>query len=188
MTKIKTIFTKVMKNSPPERGDWDDGEYSDIKDYEIDLRGKIGELFLADCLERLGYGVVHNDVTDRTKKHWDLRVKDGNKSIDIEVKLATMGTSGTFQYEGFEKDRSYDAAILIAVAPNEIFITCATKDHLPFNSASDIFTLRKKKMHRRGHGIQYKWTLSFKDVESREIASLEDFQFHFEAMIKAIKK
>lgn len=36
----------------------------------------------------------------------------------------------------------------------------------------------------RSHGIQYKWDLSIKDVESREVSSLEDARKIFKDYLK----
>ena len=142
------------------------------------MRGKLGELLLKELLEELGIEVENNDETDRTKKHWDIYDKTREKYI--EVKTASQGKKGTFQYEGFEKDRSYDSVVLFAISPEKIYITCAKKDELPWKRANDLFTKRKKEMHHRAHGIQYKWTLSLKDLEDREIISINDFQKHYQ--------
>lgn len=183
---ISDIFSKVVSGVEKTGTKWNGSTYESIKDFEIDLRGKIGELLVERLLEDLGVKTESNDETDRTKKHWDIR--DLTNGIDIEVKTATEGNkSKTFQFEGFEKSRDYHAVILLGIAPDEMFITCAPKKFLPFGEKDNRYTKNAKKMHRREHGIQYKWTLSRKDMEDRQINTLKDFKNHYETLIEEIR-
>ena len=148
-----------------------------IKILSVDNRGEIGEEFVKILLEKLGYDVEWISTTDRTEKHWDLTV---NGQVKLEVKTATVGKNGrNFQHENIEKDRDYDALVLLDIAPKNLYLTVAPKSTLPFNQPNDNWTVNPKKMHRRAHGIQYKWDLNLTDVKDREIKSLGDVKAIF---------
>ena len=178
MTDIKHLFDTVMSEIQSTGSAWHESDYKSIKELEIDGRGRFGEALIERIITTLGYDAESNGATDRTKKHWDIR--DNSNGLDIEVKTATLGNKKTFQFEGFEKDRDYHAVILLGIAPSALYLTIAKKAEMPFNKPNDLFTVNPKKMHRRGHGIQYKWTLSENDCKGREIKTLDDFKAMYE--------
>lgn len=159
-------------------------EFADIKQVSSDTVGVIGEEYIKQLLELLGHSVEHSDVTDRTQKHWDLRV---NGVTTLEVKTATVGKNGrSFQHENIEKDRNYDALVLLDIAPTAIYLTVAKKSMLPFNQPNEFFTCIAKKMHRRAHGILYKWDFNLRDVEERKIESLKDVEKLFNSVLQKV--
>ena len=189
MTSIEDFFQPIIHVAIEEQKQtnaWINSTYEAIKLLEIDSRGAVGEALIETLLKNLKFDVERNNETDRTKKHWDIRDKTNN--LDFEVKLATQGKKKNYQYEGFEKDRNYAGVILIAVAPNDLYITCAAKNKMPFVSSNNYYTKNNKTMHRRGHGIQYKWTLSQKDVEERKVQTIKDFRSHYSSMIKDVQR
>ena len=157
-------------------------QFTPIKDLSVDTRGAVGEEFVEQLLTKMGHSVERNKITDRTNKHWDLRV---NNKITLEVKTATIGKEGrTFQHENIERDRDYNALVLLDIAPNAIYLTVAKKDLLPFSRPNDHFTTTPKNMHRRAHGILYKWDLNLRDVEDRCIENMEDAEKLFSSILK----
>ena len=185
---LSPIITQVLKRQKDAGDMWAGSKYAMFKKLEIDKRGEVGEMLVEKMLADLDITVKRNRETDRTKKHWD--IKDLDHNLGFEIKLATQGTrkngKGTYQYEGFEKDRDYAGVILIAVAPNNIYITCAAKGNIPFAKENNYYTERKKKLHRREYGTQYKWTFSASDVADREIITIQDFSAHYYKMIEDI--
>ena len=185
---LSPIINQVFKRQKYASDMWANSKYAMFKKLEIDKRGEVGEMLVEKMLADLGVTVERNRETDRTKKHWD--IKDIKHNLGFEIKLATQGThkngKGTYQYEGFEKNRNYNGVILIAVAPNNIYITCAAKRNIPFAKESNYYTKRKKKLHHREYGTQYKWTLAASDVADREIITIQDFRTHYYKMIKDI--
>lgn len=164
---------------------WESGGFfSRIKDLETDLRGEIGEKFIAETLRELGHKTVLSNKTDPTEKHWDVLVDD---KVKLEVKTATVGADGRmFQHENIEKDRNYHAVVLVDIAPNDIYLTVAPKNTLPFVEKNSVWSINLKHMHRRRKGSDYKWDLSLKDVESRRIDALEDIKKQFEPLFKEL--
>ena len=163
---------------------WAGGFFQEMRKLQPDLRGEVGEEFIADVLAQAGYSVEVNRETDPTRKHWDVRVSG---TIKLEVKTATLGADGrTFQHENFEKDRDYDAVVLVDVAPNDLYLTVAPKDTLPFTRQNDNWTRNPKQMHRRRHGIAYKWDLHLRDVESRKVETLDDIKQMFAPVLGSV--
>lgn len=192
MTEVNKILcpaiSRIVKQQQEKAdGVWSGSKYAEIKRLEIDKRGEVGEVFVEEMLTDLGIQVKRSHETDRTKKHWDIR--DCTNGHDFEVKFATQGTENkSYQYEGFEKDRNYAGVILVALAPNNVYITCAAKRKMPFAKGNNHYTISIKKMHRREHGTQYKWTLARRDVEGREIVTVDDFGKHYYELLEDIKE
>ena len=170
--KLLEELTESKVKQIQESNIWSASRFKSIRELSVDTRGELGEEFVKLLLEELGYSVIWARTTDRTQKHWDLQVDD---KVTLEVKTATLGSDGkAFQHENIEKDRNYDVLVLLDIAPDAIYLTAAPKHSLPFNERNDNWTINPKRMHRRAHGIQYKWDLSRKDVARREIRSLDD--------------
>lgn len=184
MTNIGAIFRsliqKALQNVDTQ---WDEGPFIGIRRLQPDNRGEVGERFLCRLFQDLGYEVELSQVTDPTKKHWDLRIDGATK---LEVKTATLGSTRTFQHENLEKDRDFDGVVLLDVAPDSIYLTFAAKASIPWTSANDRWSRNPKKLHRRRQGIAYKWDLSLQDVEDRRVETIEDVRRGFEAMLTEI--
>lgn len=167
---------RVNPNSIPS---WENSRYKPIRDLEIDSRGFVGERFVQNCLNQIGYRTQRDEKTSLEEKGYDILV-DGH--FKLEVKLATRGrTNPTFQHENLKQERDYDAIILIDVAPDKIYMTCGRKKELPFRVKSSKFTVTKKKMHLRPKG-EFKWDLHVQDVQRREVKTIDDFERIFNAM------
>ena len=163
-----------------KKTDWDSSTFEVIKEFEIDNRGMTGEIFTEKNLKSLGYEVERDENPGGDEKEYDILL---NGKIKIEVKTATRGANDkTFQHEGLHPDRDFDILILIDVAPNNIYVTCVKKKDLPFDIPNNNFSKRNKKMHKRKSGV-YKWDLNIKDIEEREVKTLEDFKRIFEAAL-----
>lgn len=186
MTNIQNIFRSLIQEAIRKVGSqWDEGPFVGIRELQPDNRGEVGERFLCKLFEELGYRVELSQVTDPTKKHWDLRIDGATK---LEVKTATLGSTRTFQHENLEKDRDFDGVVLLDVAPDAIYLTFAAKGSIPWTSKNDRWTRAPKKLHRRRQGIAYKWDLSLQDVEERRVETIEDVRRGFETMLAEIEE
>lgn len=183
------LVKKVEKIQDMQRNDrripsWENSRFEPIRDLQIDSRGYVGEVFVQNCLNQIGYRTQRDEKTSLVEKGYDILVEGHFK---IEVKLATRGSSNqTFQHENLKQERDYDAIILVDVAPNKIYMTCGRKTDLPFRVQNNKFTLRKKKMHLRSKG-EFKWDLTIQDVQKRELKTLDDFERIFDAMYHTAK-
>ena len=176
---LVSLIEKAVQSQPKTH--WDSGVFGAIKQLEIDSRGTLGETFIAVSLKDLGHTVSHNREKDVTKKHWDIRV-DGE--IDLEIKTATLDKQGKFQHESLTPTRNYQGLVLVDIVPNDVYVTFAAHDALPWRRPNDIFTISNRKMHIRQDG-RYKWDLSLKDVisKNRKINSLADIENGYQEML-----
>lgn len=185
MTAVGRVLCSLIENALKNIDEqWAEGPYVGLRRLQPDNRGEVGEKFLCDLLTSLDYEVELSHETDPTKKHWDLRL---NGEVQLEVKTATLGTTKTFQHENLEKDRDFDGVVLLDIAPDKIYLTCAAKSSIPWTSENDRWSINPKKLHRRRQGIAYKWDLHLRDVENRVIETLDDVRKMFEEMMKEVK-
>lgn len=187
MTEISTILVNsiaIVARANPKK--WAGSAHSTMMDLEIDSRGEVGETFLADALIQLGHEVEVDRTTDAGSKPWDLRV-DGN--VLIEVKTATLGKSNAiFQHERIIQGRGWDALALVDIAPDDVYLTLAAKQTIPFRRAAQVWTKHPKKLHLRGGGGDYKWDLTLNDVANRRLAALGDIEEHYQALLKELRR
>lgn len=177
MHNIKTLFDNALGAAleslrAKDKHGWLDGKFAKIRHLQADNRGAVGEVFVVALLTAIGKKVKHTKRTDPQNKQWDI-VADG---IRLEVKLATIGASSTtFQHEHLEKERQYDGIIFVDVAPNDIYITCVAKRDIDWS-----------KLHRRRHGIEYKWTFSLSKIKGNKMTTLADFAAAYDKMVARI--
>ena len=185
LTDVLAALIKEHAERVSRKDVWNSGKFKDIKTVSNDTRGEMGESFIAEILKQFGLEVEHSKGADRTEKHWDLRV---NGKVTLEIKTATIDKNGRmFQHENIEKDRNYDYLVLLDIAPDAIYLTVAPKGSLPFKEKSSTWTVNPKAMHRRAHGIQYKWDLNLNDVKNRKIKTLKDAQLMLHDVIEQSK-
>ena len=182
---IVRILTDLIEESIAHSGDtaWDKGEFVRIRELQSYNRGDVGEKFIAEALIAIGHKADISPVTDPAKKHWDVLV---DSKIKLEIKTATLGRGKTFQHENIEKDKDFHALVLLDIAPNELYLTCAAKSTLPWTERNNIWTNTSKKMHRRRISSVYKWDLNLADVLSRQIRSIEDIKEAYDSMVDSL--
>lgn len=182
---IVRILTNLIEESIAYSGDtaWDKGEFVRIRELQSDNRGDVGEKFIAEALIAIGHKADISSVTDPAKKHWDVLV---DNKIKLEIKTATLGRGKTFQHENIEKDKDFHALVLLDIAPNELYLTCAAKSTLPWTERNSTWTNTSKKMHRRRISSVYKWDLNLADVVDRKIQSLDDIAEAYSHMLATL--
>ena len=179
------ILTNLIEESIAHSGDtaWDEGEFVRIRNLQLDNRGEVGEKFIAEALVAIGHKAEISPITDPAKKHWDVLVGD---TIKLEVKTATLGSNKVFQHENIEKERDFDGLVLLDIAPDNIYLTCAAKATLPWTQPNDNWTNTKRKMHRRRASSVYKWDLKLTDVQQRQVQTLEDVKDAFRNLFYSV--
>lgn len=75
-------------------------------------RGEIGEEFIRRYLARHGIETGNGSRTSRT----DLRIE----SVQFEVKTASLGANGTFQFNHVRLDRMYAYLLCLGVCPDRL--------------------------------------------------------------------
>jgi CRISPR/Cas system-associated exonuclease Cas4 (RecB family) len=83
--------------------------------FEANAVGQIGETFIRNLIENLGYKI---DNKENTHDEYDVKIKD----IKIEIKTARKGkNNNTFQFNGFNPKYNYSFIICIGIAPNAAY-------------------------------------------------------------------
>lgn len=173
MTKIKALLVPLMKEiycRKPPKIIWNNQTYEFIKDLSIDQRGQVGEELTAKILKKKGCRVIYNPNKASREKDWDIISND----CKIEIKLATIGKNGKmFQHEHLERNRKFDALMLIDVTPDKIYLSCYDFDELDW-----------KKMHRRSNNGLYKFDISLKKLTEDDcfVETIDDFFAKYKIM------
>ena len=175
---IADILKQIMREElalHQKKSGWVNATFEDIRRLQIDSRGEIGEKFIAKMLLELGYKVEFSNVTNPRNKQWDLEVDGKTK---LEVKTASRGASGnTFQHESLDKNRLYDAIVLLDIAPEAVYISLYTQVNFPW-----------ARSHRRKDSIYYKYDTKVKQLEEsgKRIDTLADFKAAFEHLLSEL--
>lgn len=163
---------------------WEDSDFQAIQKLQAVNRGDVAEEFIADVLAKGGYRVKFSSQVGKEDGDYDILVND---TIKLDVKTATLASSGkTFQHENIRQDGGYDILVLVDVAPNDLYVTVAPKQTLPFFEFNENWTAKPKVMHRRLGGSFYKWDFSLKDVKERKVESTRDILAMFELAFKRL--
>ena len=188
--KIRDSLKRLIREAEsPDQNPFSGEAFEGITRLEIDARGRVGERFVSRLLQDRGDSVVQNDQTNPQGKQWDIKVSlpDGTE-ITAEVKTATMGKgkTPTFQHENLPRNRKCDILVLIDVAPNAVYGTVALLSELPWEEKGSQWTARPKKMHLRRDGQTYKWDLTVRDVQDREISTPAKFHTMWDDAVRRL--
>jgi hypothetical protein len=163
--KISNIVLKkikeIQKRKPPQKFDWNDSLYEDIKFLAIDERGQLGEEIAVEILKKFGCKIDYDSSRTEETKGWDL-ISNGLK---IEIKLATITIgSGQFQHENLHSQRNFDSLLFIDVSPSKIYLTAVHKKDILW-----------KKLHRRPNG-DYKCDFTIKHIQNNKIPRFKNYK------------
>ena len=110
VTALNLLAEIIQEHSPKDI--WTDSPLAGYRRLGNTNRGEIGEEFLRRYLAR------HDIITgngNRTSKT-DLRIG----SIRFEVKTASLGANGTFQFNHVRMDRDYHYLLCLGICPDKI--------------------------------------------------------------------
>ncbi len=119
-------------------------------------RGEIGEEFIRRYLEQHDIDVGNGGRTSRT----DLRIGE----LGFEVKTASLGANGTFQFNHVRLDRQYDYLLCLGVCPHQVVFNMWRKGMVAENRAGTLVRMAE------GQAVTYKLTKKLDDM--LDIASL----------------
>ena len=119
-------------------------------------RGEIGEEFVRRYLRDNGIEVENGTRTDPT----DFRIG----SIQFEVKTASLGVNGTFQFNHIRLDRDYTYLICLGICPNQVVFNMWRKGEVAEGKAG--------RMVRMSEGQAVTHKITKKLVEMRDIENL----------------
>ena len=130
-------------------------------------RGEIGEEFVRRFLSRKGIDVGNGNRTAKT----DMTI-EGRR---FEVKTASLGANGTFQFNHVRLDRQYEYLLCLGICPNSIVFNMWRKGEVAEEKAGKLVRMAE------GQAVTYKLTKRLDAMEPidhllhliREIASPE---------------
>jgi hypothetical protein len=115
-------------------------------------RGEIGEEFIRRFLDQYGITDGNGGRTSRT----DLRI--GNSRF--EVKTASLGANGTFQFNHVRLDRQYDYLLCLGICPHQVVFNMWRKGMVAENRAGTLVRMAE------GQAVTYKLTKKLDDMQN----------------------
>ncbi len=91
-------------------------------------KGDLGEDLFAELLRELKYENVV--VLEGRRGHYDVSFAHKNKTIKVEVKVATRDINNSFQFNGIRHDREYTHLFCLGVSPDNIAFLFLPKTNL----------------------------------------------------------
>jgi hypothetical protein len=127
-------------------------------------RGEIGEEFIRRYLKKAGIPVSNGGRTSRT----DMQVA----GHAFEVKTASLGANGTFQFNHVRLDRKYEYLLCLGICPKEIVFDIWRKGEVAEGTAGHLVRMAE------GQAVTYKITKKLSEMRPiaklpRHIASLK---------------
>ena len=147
------LLVEVIKEHAPE----DIWQESPLIGYRLlgnTNRGEIGEEFIRRYVRAHDIVVSNGGRTSPT----DLRIGDTR----FEVKTASLGANGTFQFNHVRLDRDYDYLFCLGICPNDIVFNMWRKGEVAENRAGRLVRMAE------GQAVTYKVTKKLDDMQPIE--------------------
>ena len=113
-------------------------------------RGEIGEEFIRRFLAQHGVKTGNGNRTSRT----DLRIE----SLRFEVKTASLGANGTFQFNHVRLDRMYSYLLCLGICPDRVVFNMWRKGEVAEHRAGTLVRMAE------GQAVTYKLTKKLEDM------------------------
>lgn len=154
MNPLDLLVEIIREHSPEDI--WRDSPLVGYRKLGNTNRGAIGEEFVRRFLEAHGIAVGNGSRTSQM----DLRIEDRT----CEVKTASLGANGTFQFNHVRLDRSYDFLLCLGICPHDVVFNMWRKGAVAEGRAGRLVRMAE------GQAVTYKLTKKLDDM--RGIASL----------------
>lgn len=143
------MMVEIIQQHNPENI-WLDSRLMDYRLLGNTNRGEIGEEFVRRYLRNAGMQISHGNRTEEI----DLVVE----GFPAEIKTASLGANGTFQFNHIRLDRGYDFLICIGICPDEIVFNMWTSDEVHSQSAGHLVKMAQDQ------AVTYKLTKQLGDM------------------------
>ena len=156
------LLVDIIKEQAPE----DIWQGSPILGYRLlgnTNRGEVGEKFIIRYLSQ--FGIKAESGENRTSKT-DLRICD----VKFEVKTASLGANGTFQYNHVRLDRDYNYLLCVGLCPDQVVYSLWRKGDVAEGNAGRLVRMAE------GQSVTFKLTKKLSDMTD------------FDSFIPAIRK
>ena len=110
MTSVELLIEVIKEHVPEDI--WQSSPLIGYRHLGNTNRGEIGEEFIRRYVKNAGIEVTKGGRTAKT----DMRIANRG----FEVKTASLGANGTFQFNHVRLDRNYKYLLCLGICPNEI--------------------------------------------------------------------
>ena len=115
------LMVAIIKEHTP-RSIWTDSPLEGYRHVGMTNRGEIGEAFIARYLRQSGISVQQGSRVAPT----DLQIA----GQPCEVKTASLGVTGTFQFNHVRLDKPYKYLLCLGICPTELVFAAWTKEEV----------------------------------------------------------
>ena len=148
MNAVNLLVTIIQEHAPEDI--WRDSPLAGYRMLGNTNRGAIGEELIRRYLAFNDIAVGNGGRASPT----DLRVGD----VRFEVKTASLGANGTFQFNHVRMDRDYDYLLCLGICPNEVVFEMWRKGVVAENRAGRLVRMAE------GQAVTYKLTKRLDDM------------------------
>ena len=149
---IKLLVSIIREHSPEDI--WQSSPAIGYRLLGNTNRGEIGEEFIRRYLAQNSIDAGNGGRISRT----DIRVGD----LWFEVKTASLGASGTFQFNHVRLDRQYDFLLCLGICPHHVVFDMWRKGAVAENRAGTLVRMAE------GQAVTYKLTKKLNDMRAIE--------------------
>lgn len=151
MSAVEILRQVIRENTP--RSIWTDAPLESFRRVENTNRGEIGEEFLRRYLDQENISL--GERTGRTSRE-DMQIA-GER---FEVKTASEGTNGTFQFNHIRLDRRYKYLLCLGIRPAAIVFGVWSKGDVAEGVAGHLVRMAE------GQSVTFKLTKKADDLDS----------------------
>ena len=144
------LLVEIIKEHAP-KDIWQESSLIGYRHLGNTNRGEIGEEFIRRFLKASGIPVRSGGRTSRT----DMEIA-GHR---FEVKTASLGANGTFQFNHVRLDRAYEYLLCLGICPDEIVFNMWRKGVVAEEGAGHLVRMAE------GQAVTYKLTKKRSDMQ-----------------------
>lgn len=148
MNAVDLLVEIIRKHAPKDI--WRDSPLIGYRMLGNTNRGEIGEQFIRRFLARNGIEAGNGGRVSRT----DLRIG----KTAFEVKTASLGADGTFQFNHVRMDREYTYLLCLGICPNAVVFNMWRKGMVAEGGAGALVRMAE------GQAVTYKITKKLEDM------------------------
>ena len=148
MSPVELLRSIIREHAPEDI--WQDSPLLGYRMLGNTNRGAIGEEFIRRYLAQHGIETGNGSRTSQT----DLRIG----TYRFEVKTASLGANGTFQFNHVRLDRMYDFLLCLGICPHHVVFNMWRKGEVAENRAGTLVRMAE------GQAVTYKLTKKLADM------------------------
>jgi hypothetical protein len=146
------LLVEIIKEHAPE-DIWQDSPLIGYRKLGNTNRGEIGEEFIRRYIKNAGFEVsVKGSRTLAT----DMRIA----GLNFEVKTASLGANGTFQFNHIRLDKKYDYLLCLGICPDKIVFDMWRKGTVAEDRAGHLVRMAE------GQSVTYKLTKKLTEMKA----------------------